>query len=300
MTTAIDRREFPNLFSHKKRADWGVGVMSGERDGKRSYLFEDGEERVLGAGGIELMRKVEQPSRDQQATCARLLGLLAKREGRADAAEAAGASAVIKQLEKLHKKFHGGFFSKEWRTDETTMFVRQARLKLVPLVQEQLSAEQLGELVKLRRGAEAWRRVIDLLEGTGFATGSLRAAANDEQHLLLAESTYNLLHGTESYERRFDKFVSAYESVFRDGPSWQTATALPALMSPVDQVFVEPTSFRKQLKALARTSAFGSRPSGASYARCLAMARALANMLASRGEVPRDLLDVHDFIRSTI
>jgi hypothetical protein len=29
------------------------------------------------------------------------------------------------------------------------------------------------------------------------------------------------------------------------------------------------------------------------------MAQALANMLAQRGEVPRDLLDVHDFVRVT-
>lgn len=300
MTQAADRREFPNLFSHRKRADWGVSVLSGERDGKRCYLFEDGEERVMGAGGIELMRKVEQPSRDQQATCARLLALLSKREGRGDSGEAPGASAVIKQLERLHKKFHGGFFSKEWRIDEKSMFARQARLTTAPKAQEQLSLRNLDDLLKRKQAEVIWSRVVALLGESGLATGQLHSASNEAEQLLLGEAVRELLHGADSYARRFDKFVSAYGFAFRDGPSWQTATALPALMSPVNQVYVEPTSFRKQLKALSRHSAFAARPSGDAYARCLAMAQALANMLASRGEVPRDLLDVHDFVRCTV
>jgi len=117
---------------------------------------------------------------------------------------------------------------------------------------------------------------------------------------LLAEKTRELLHGRDTYEARFDRFIAAYESVFREAPSWQTATALPALMSPVDHVYVEPTSFRKQLKALSRYSAFAARPNGAAYTRCLGMAQSLANMLAARSEVPRDLLDIHDFVRFTV
>jgi hypothetical protein len=70
-------------------------------------------------------------------------------------------------------------------------------------------------------------------------------------------------------------------------------------MGPLDHVYVEPAAFRKQLRLLGRPSAFGARPTGAAYARCLAACQALANMLATHGEVPRDLLDVHDFIRST-
>src|SRR5258706_15371233 len=71
----VDSAEFPSLFSHAKRTNWGVGVVTEERDGKRTYLFEDGEERTLGAAGIELMRKIEQPDREQQATCTHLLSM---------------------------------------------------------------------------------------------------------------------------------------------------------------------------------------------------------------------------------
>jgi hypothetical protein len=116
---------------------------------------------------------------------------------------------------------------------------------------------------------------------------------------VLAEATSSLLHGPESYDHRFDRWIAAYASVFRDAPSWQTATALSALSAPVEHVYVEPAAFRKQLKALGRPNAFSARPVGAVYTRCLAAAQALANMLATRGEMPRDLLDVHDFIRAT-
>jgi len=300
MNQLAANREFPSLFGHKKRSDWGVGVLSGEQDGKRRYLFEDGEERIMGAGGIQLMFKVEHPDRDQQATCARLMALLAKREGRTQSAEAPGTDAVIKQLDRLHKKYPGGFFSKEWRSDEKNMHARQTRTTIAPKVQAELSLKNLEKLERAQRYDEIWGHVLTLLGESGLASGELKAATGVEPQRLLAEKTRELLHGRDTYEARFDRFIAAYESVFREAPSWQTATALPALMSPVDHVYVEPTSFRKQLKALSRYSAFAARPNGAAYTRCLGMAQSLANMLAARSEVPRDLLDIHDFVRFTV
>jgi hypothetical protein len=302
MNQLATNREFPSLFSHKKRADWGVGVLSGQEDGKRRYLFEDGEERIMGAGGIQLMFKVEHPDRDQQATCARLMALLAKRDGRSEPAEtaAAGAAALLKQLERLHKKYPGGFFSKEWRSDEKNMHARQTRTTTAPKLQAELSLKNFEKLERAQRYEVICNHVINLLGESGLTTGPLKPVTNADQQRVLAEKTRELLHGRDTYDTRFDRFVGAYESVFHEAPSWQTATALPALMSPIDHVYVEPTSFRKQLKALSRYSAFAARPNGAAYARCLSMAQALANMLAARSEVPRDLLDVHDFVRISV
>lgn len=294
--------QFPSLFSHQRRADWGVGVLSGERDGKRSYLFEDGEERVMGAGGIELMRKVEHPNRDQQTTCAHLMGLLAKRKGSADPGDVSASATVVKQLERFHKKYTGGFFGKGWKEDEKGMHVRQTRVGIAPKLRQQLAADEMSKLIAAEQFDALWRKTALLLGETGLATGKLPATLGGEQReqRALAETMFALLHGSDSYERRFDRFAGAYESAFRQAPTWQAATALPALMSPEAHVYVDPTSFRKQLRALSRYSAFAARPSGTAYARCLGMAQALANMLAARGEVPRDLLDVHDFVRATV
>jgi hypothetical protein len=142
--------------------------------------------------------------------------------------------------------------------------------------------------------------VLARLNASGMATGELVRARMPDEQRLLAEALAELLHGKQSYEHRFERWVGTYASVFKSAPSWQTATALSAMMTPVEHVYVEPTAFRKQLKRLALPSAFGSRPSGTAYLRCLGAAKSLANLLATHGEVPRDLLDVHDFIRATV
>ncbi len=299
MKQAAKKRGAIGLFSHKKRVDWGVSVLSGEQDGKRRYLFEGGEERVMGPGGIELMIPVEQPDDEQRAAGVRLTALLAKREGRTEAADAPHTTVVIRQLDKLHKKYRGGFFSKEWRSDEKSMHARQTRTTTAPKLQAALSPQSLEERERAEQFAEIWGEMAGLLGESRLATGKLRTSADTDALRALCERTRELLHGGEAYETRFDRFVEAYEAAFREPPSWQTATALSALMNPVDHVYVEPASFRKQLKSLSLVSTLAARPTGAAYARCLGMAKALANMLAARGEVPRDLLDVHDFVRVT-
>src|SRR5688572_29505844 len=82
--TEIAESEFPALFQHDKRKDWGVGVLAGVRDGKRTYLFETGVERIMGGGGFDMMRKIVPLDADQQITLARLTALVARRQGLPD------------------------------------------------------------------------------------------------------------------------------------------------------------------------------------------------------------------------
>jgi hypothetical protein len=299
MTHVADDSGFPALFAHLNRADWGVSVLSGQRDGKRRYLFESGEERTMGAGTLDLMRKIEQPSSDQRATYARLVALLAKRERRTEPPKAPGATAVVKQLERFHKKYANGFFGKEWKSDKTSMHARQARGALVEKAQELFSKEALTKLEAEGSFGAVWEQVVTSLAGSGLISVQLKAATHADQQRALSGATLELLYGSEAYEQRFDRWVAVFESSFHEAPSWETATALPALVTPLEHIPVDPPAFRKQLKALSRYSSFGARPVGSAYVRCLTMAQALANMLAERGEVPRDLLDVHDFIRVT-
>lgn len=295
----VDSPEFPSIFSHAKRPDWGVGVITNEGEGKRSYLFEDGEERTLGPAGIGLMRKVDHPDRDQQQTCAHLLSLLAKRAGRRDA-EAPSRAAVDTQLTRFHRKYPGGFFGKEWRNAAASAYAGQARSGVMGQVQQRFSAERVAELVEKQKTLELWDDAVQLLTVSGLAAGDIEAGRLPGEQRQLADALCDLLHGQQSYDHRFERWISAYASVFKDAPSWQTATALPALFNPIEHVYVEPAAFRKQLKVLALPGGFGGRPSGVAYTRCLTAAKTLANMLATRGEVPRDLLDVHDFIRRTV
>lgn len=295
----VDTPGFPTIFRHSKRPDWGVAIGSGEGDGKRSYLFEDGEERTFGAVGVTLLRTVDHPNADQQQTCAHLLSLLAKRAGRRDA-ETITRSTVDAQVARFQKKYPGGFFGSGWRSNTRSAFAGQVRAGVMAQTQERFGLDRVSELLEKRKFAELWGDALEMLNASGLAAGDLQRLQAPAEQQLLAEALADLAHGKQSYEHRFERWISAYASAFKSAPSWQTATALSAMLTPVEHVYVEPTAFRKQLKLLALPSTFGGRPSGTAYTRCLAAAKSLANMLATRGEVPRDLIDVHDFIRVTV
>src|SRR5262245_27931052 len=114
MTLAVDDSQFPTLFVHSLRTEWGVGVLAGEKDGKRRYLFENGEERTLASGFDQLMQRVERPTADQQIAFARLQGVLA---GRAKTGEDSGRPAgwsIAKQLAKFRETYSAGFSDPNW------------------------------------------------------------------------------------------------------------------------------------------------------------------------------------------
>ena len=78
------------------------------------------------------------------------------------------------------------------------------------------------------------------------------------------------------------------------------ARGAAAFVHPLDLVCVEPTMFRKQVKAVLVQRSVSARPSGSGYATFLSVARLIANKLAEQGEVPRDLMDVRSFIVLTM
>src|ERR1041384_4125080 len=102
--TELNESDFPVLYAHGTRKDWGTGVLAGERDGKRTYLFEGGEERVMGGGAHDMMRKVSPMTSENQATLARLTALVARRRGLPDPSKAAGF-VLAEQLTDLRHSF---------------------------------------------------------------------------------------------------------------------------------------------------------------------------------------------------
>jgi hypothetical protein len=297
MTEIADESEFPTLFAHGTRKDWGLGVLAGERDGKRSYLFETGEERIMGTGAYDMMRKVAPLDRDQQAIYARLTALVARRQGRAEPSKTAGSS-LLEQLEALRKEYPQGFLDPAWQNENRAGRLRGPRLQEA---QELLSLKALDAQLKAQQFDALWAAVTKVLSATEWLpTDQLKPVASGEGLRNIAGAARELLYGTAGLEQRIDRFVAAYELTYHRVPRWETATALPALVFPGDHVLVELASFRKQLKALGAKGTLVARPSGTGYARCANAARVIASKLAESGEVPQDLLDVHDFVRFTL
>ena len=216
MTHVADDSGFPALFAHLNRADWGISVLSGQHDGKRRYLFESGEERTMGAGALDLMRKIEQPSSAQRATYAKLVALLAKRERKTEPPKAPGATAVVKQLERFHKRYSNGFFGKEWKSDKTSMHARQARGALVEKAQEQFAKETLVQLERTERFEAVWNLVVASLNESGLVSTELRPASLAEQQRALSNAVVELLYGSGGYEQRFDHWLPTHHHVADD------------------------------------------------------------------------------------
>jgi hypothetical protein len=301
MNATPDDSPFPFLFAHRIKAEWGVGVLAAEKDGKRRYLFENGEERSLARGFYELMLRVESPTPEQQLTYARLQGVLAARAGNEDGPGKGTGWSLSTQLARFRQVYSDGLSDSEWTTavrgseGKRSFGQRQATLQAA---QGPLSAATLDAAIAAGKFSEVWSSLTSLLASVDLVPGPQlkRKSVPGEPEKNLAIRLRELLHGEGSYDQRFDRWVSALTAALGQAPGWELATAPSALFHPRDQLCVEPTAFKKQLKACRGRAAGNQPPTSSGYAAFLSVARLVANQLAAHGEVPRDLVDVRDFV----
>jgi hypothetical protein len=288
--------EFPSLFAHGTRKDWGVGVLAGVRDGKRTYLFEGGEERVMGGGAYDMMRRLTRLDESQQSTLARLTALVARRHGVPDAAKTAGM-VLLEQLANLRRVFPQGLVDPAWQGEKRAALVRDT---VSSQARELLSLEVLDAQLQAQQFDAVWASASKVLNATGWLAADQLKPAPTFGLGLLSGAVRELLYGSARVEQRIDRFSVAFETAFRRPPRWETTTALLALVHPSEHVLIDLTAFRKQLRNLGAKATLPQSPNGAGYVRCLSAARVVASKLTENGEVPQDLLDVHDVIRFTL
>jgi len=302
MTLAANESRSPSLFAHTGRKDWGVGVLAWEADGKRGYLFENGEERTMANGYFELMRRVEQPSADERAAYARLQGILAARAS-ANASTQLGAT-FADLVAKFRETYAGGLQDPRWieevRGEGVERRTPRHRNAMVRDAREQLSSSVLDALISSQRHDHLWNQVTSVLGRTDLVPASqLRnpKSVDVQQQRGLAVAVRDLLYGETPYEKRFERYLGALTGFFGEPARWEIATALSALVNPTEHVCVHPTIFRQQLKATGSRGTVAARPSSAAYTRLLVVARFVGGQLVGQGEEPRDLLDVRDFMQ---
>jgi hypothetical protein len=304
MTLATDDSLVPSIFAHAARQDWGVGVLAWEDGGKRGYLFADGEERTLASAFYDLMGRVEQPSPEQEATSARLQRMLVGRGHARHVATQAQGPTFHDQIARLRETYPNGLQDSKW-VEEVRGEGAQSRLlrhreALIMEAREQFSAANLDALISNQHYAQVCELIASVLSHSDLVPKvqlKQPKAANNEQQRDLALAARELLYGKGPYEKRFDRFVAAL-AAHTGGPAyWEIATALSAVVCPKDHMCVQPALIRKQLKTICSPGAApAAKPSGAEYNRVLAVARVVTKKLGEQGEVPRDLLDVLDFM----
>lgn len=274
-------------------------MLAGERDGKRRYLFENGEERTFASGFDQLIQRVERPTPEQQLAFARLQGVLAGRAKNGDDGAKPSGFTLSKQLAKFRETYPAGFSDPSWLEDVRGGANGRVRGALAA-AEERLSAKALDSLASNQSPAEAWQVVRDVLAASGLVPAAQLKLTQPSGERGLAGAIRELLHGTGDYDKRFDRFVATFTAAFGAPPGWELATAVGALVHPLDHVCVDAAMFKKQVKAVSAQRSVPARPSASGYATFLSVARLIANRLAEQGEVPRDLLDVRDFIVFTM
>lgn len=305
MTLVTDDSRLPSLFAHTTRKDWGVGVLAWEAGGKRGYLFEDGEERTMASGFHELMRKVEQPNADQKAASLRLMRVLAARASASS--NGANGPTFFDQLQRLHEVYSGGLSDPKWALDVRGEGAEQRspkhRTSQIQAAQKQLSPSALDALISGQKYDQVWDLVVGVLSHTELVpSAQLKKPKTPtaEQQRDLAIAVRELLYGKAPYEQRFDRYVTTLGAYLGEPVRWEIATALSALVHPSEHVCVHPTPFRLQIKVTGSRSTAAARPTSAGYSRLLTVTRVVVKKLVENDESPRDLLDVHDFVRMTL
>lgn len=302
------------LYSHRKGDDWGLAIMAWERGPRRAYQFEDGRLRVFKKGYYDLLEEVDAPADRAMRVIAELQRKLGVAAAAAAGTSGAGAArtrpdiSFEQQLAIFATKYPEGFADPNWidshRGDpDKGRRLKRHRVRAITAAQQLLSSDALEAVIDEQRASEIHASVVELLTSTDLVSAKqldplrqLPAA----RHAAFVSRLRDLLHGDDVYELRFERFVATLALVHGAGPSWQLATALPALAVPDQHVCVRPATLRKQAEWMAPRLTFTKTPHGPLCARFDEMAVAVSKQLEEAGLEPADLLDVYDFMRETL
>ncbi|TNF34653.1 MAG: hypothetical protein EP329_06990 [Deltaproteobacteria bacterium] len=307
-----DGEHLPRLWMHKKRKDWGLAILAWEGQEKRRFQFQDGKARTFKAAFYGLLEEVDEPLDVTEEVVAELEGKLDLTRARREVIERAkhdGRHVVTfdDQWRIFEHLYPGGFedpdYVAENRRDEEG---KRRKSHVDPAVEEAQAAfeeERLRGLVAAGEATRVYDDLVAVLSNVSLASGArhvgMLAKLHESRHEAVAKALVGLLYGDGPLADRVDAWVGAL-SRGDEGPSWELATALPALVQPEEHVCVKASAFRTQARWMAPKLKLEAVPDGATYERVRAMAGHALERLQEKGAKPRDLLDVHAFVWLTL
>lgn len=303
-TTTNETPATRHIVRHRKCGDWGRGLLLWERDGKRGYQFEDGRVRVFAEDFFHLLETIGDPD----ATVSHALVGLAKHANstKADVRKAAELGIAFEdQVQHFLELYPDGFGGDAWQEQHRGRGSRRAlkrhRDASIAAAAELWEPEALRACLAEGRYAEVRDRVADVLDRTDLVPRGkiteLRRVRVD-QHL--GEAIVELLVHPTFDALRFDSFRRMLGAAGMKEPGWALASAIVGLAHPQEQTCVRTSVFDVQASVLGLSGGSASRPTAAAYQRYLGVAQSVWNRLRDCGRAPRDLLDVYDFIWTTL
>lgn len=283
------------LYRHQKRAEWGVAVFLWERDDKRAFRFADGETRVFKQGFYELMVPAANPG-DGSAD-----ELRAKVRASASGKKEEIIPTVGDQLVLLLKEYPKGFTGPTWAKAHrgSGRRLKRHRDPSVAQARELLGAPELREAHEAGDYQPALRALIDLLAATDLVPSA--HVKKLEEAKPTRDLSALLIRFADDPERGTVRELQA-GLVGAQGPatSWQVLTAPLALLAPHKHLCVHPSAFAAQGAIVMPRFTAPKRAGETGYQRYLEVARMVEDELVALGHAPTDLLDLHDFVWTTL
>lgn len=296
----------PELLRHVKRPQWGLAILAWEKGDRRAYQFEDGRLRKFKEGFYDLMQPAESKQRSEEAVIADLQAAIGT--ARSTTKKTLKPAASFDEQVALFKALYpGGFQGEKWveehRGTPEGRDLKRHRDPAIARARETLSQGEVAAMMAEARYDDLRTAVTELLSSTSLV--SLRhvktmRGLDEAETERFAEVVANLLHGEGDFGPRFKAWLTVLRDVLGGKPSWRIATVLPALLEPDQHVCVRHSAFIRQAASIAPTSRYSRRPRARSYRNFRRVARVARTRLEAADLQPKDLMDVHDFIWTTL
>jgi hypothetical protein len=294
------------LVRHTKRPEWGLAILAWERKSTRAYQFEDGKLRKIRKGYYKLLEPAGDDLGDRADRIRKNLRRIVNAGADADVKVVEAVCPFSAQVALFKQLYPGGFEDPDWIEDHRRSDgnpLKRHRSPIVAEAREALSEARCEEAISSDGHEELADITADLLARTDLVPVSrakaLRGLGSEEKRKFV-ESLSQLLHGEGSYEQRFKAYLDTLAELFEERPSWRLATVLPGIFDPQTHVVVRRSAFLRQAGSIAPTAEYSRRATARSYRNYQRVATETRKRLASAGHEARDLLDIHDFIWTTL
>ncbi|TVR65182.1 MAG: hypothetical protein EA422_04840 [Gemmatimonadales bacterium] len=304
----LDVTELPEqLYRHSQRPEWGLALLAWERNNRRAYQFEDGKLRKISKGYYDLMDPVDPEDVPATAVVANLQATIKGLRGGSERKVVKATCSFEEQLRLFTKLYPEGFQDPKWIEDkrgraEGSSLKRHREPSLLA-AREALDPSLAASLMEEGRHGELTESVLDVLAGTNLvplshvkALRRLDAGESAEY----AEVVFHLVHGDATLQERFGRYLKVMTRLLGGRPSWRISTALLALTHPQEEVAVRRSAFIRQAGSIAPTGLYSRRPTVVSYLSFRRVAIGVRKRLEAAALPPADMLDVHDFIWTTL
>ena len=223
-----------------------MALLAWERDGRRGYLFEDGELRVIAEPYYHWMKLSQTDAGELTQTFQRHLSQmdLSETEGMLNPSSNSNTLYTLEeQAQLLVGQYPQGFAGEAWREhfrgDGSKKRLKRHRDAAIAEGQQTLLPERVAQASNNNEHADLWRSICNLLRHTDLVTpGDVKTleAKVDKAARSTTQALADVLYDDEgpAFAARFDTFVAELKRLLGVTPSW------PFAIQPRDCACIQP------------------------------------------------------------